>query len=181
MDQRRSAKQLAFNILLVLMNLICCLLMRLKKEELNMKKIIWLGLVLTSLIWVAVACSSTSTSSSPVSSSPTATPVPSVVTGATIGVGVGDTYNTPNVTITHGQAVVWDSSLTPGGHTVFLDNYNGTSTTCGSSTNYTSFPVTVTFSTVGTYYFHCAFPGHSPCGSSTCGSCTGMAGSVVVN
>jgi plastocyanin len=144
-----------------------------------MKKIILLGLVLTSLIWVAVACSNNSSTSSPVTSSPTATPNPSVVVGATIAYGGATNYNPPNVTITHGQAVVWDTTLN--GHTVYLDNYTGTSTTCGSSTNNTSFPVTITFPTAGTYYFHCTVPGHSPCGSSTCGMCTGMAGSVVVN
>ena len=144
-----------------------------------MKKIILLGLVLVSMIWMAVACSNNPATSSPVASSPTATPVPGAVVGATISYGGSLNYNPSTVTITHGQAVVWDNTLS--GHTVYLDNYTGTSTTCGSSTNNTAFPVTITFPTAGTYYFHCAITGHSPCGSSTCGMCTGMAGSVVVN
>ena len=145
-----------------------------------MKHILALSFLLCSLIWVAAACSSNSSTSSPAAAAtPTPTPVPGVVVGATVAYGGATNYNPANVTITHGQAVVWDGTLA--GHTVYLDNYSGTSGTCGSSVNYTSFPVTVTFSTAGTYYFHCTIPGHSPCGSGTCGLCTGMAGSVVVN
>ncbi len=147
-----------------------------------MKNILTMSFLLCSLICVAMACSQQSATISPTTtSSPTATPTASSASGVGANVSYGGSlnYSPAGVTITHGQSVAWDSSLT--GHTVLLDNYNGTGTTCGSSTNYSSFPVTVNFPTAGTYYFHCAVPGHSPCGSSTCGTCTGMAGFVQVN
>jgi plastocyanin len=139
------------------------------------KKILTFSFLFCFLIFVVVACSQQSaTVTNPASA--TATPTPSI---QTISYGGATNYSPSAVTITHGQSVIWDSSLA--GHTVLLDNYNGSGTTCGSSTNYSSFPVTVNFPTAGTYYFHCTVPGHSPCGSGTCGTCTGMAGSVQVN
>jgi plastocyanin len=84
------------------------------------------------------------------------------------------------VTITSGEAVVWDSSLS--GHTVTLDSFSGSTGSTG--TNNASFPVTIVFPTAGTYYFHCGVSGHSGCGTNTYGVCSGgfgMIGSVVVN
>ncbi|HTA76417.1 MAG TPA: plastocyanin/azurin family copper-binding protein [bacterium] len=146
-----------------------------------MKNILVLSFLLCSLILVAVACSQQSATVSPITSSPTATPTASGSSGVGANVSYGGSlnYSPAGVTITHGQSVAWDSTLS--GHTVFLDNYSGTAGTCGSSANYSSFPVTVSFPTAGTYYYHCSVPGHSPCGSSTCGQCTGMAGFVQVN
>ena len=127
----------------------------------------------------------TVTPTSTVTNTPTNTPV----IAATIGAS-GDTFSPANVTITSGQAVVWNSTLN-GAHTVYVDGFSGTPTpssigSCGTPLlNTTSFPVTLIFTTPGTYYFHCQ--NHSNCGSSSpiqCGICNGglgMAGSVVVN
>ena len=123
----------------------------------------------------------TLTPTNTVTNTPTNTPV----IAATIG-AVGDTFSPANVTITSGQAVVWNSTLN-GAHTVYVDSFSGTPTppvgSCGTPLlNTTSFPVTLIFNTPGTYFFHCA--NHSNCSSSQCGICNGgigMAGSVTVN
>lgn len=146
-----------------------------------MKKILWLGLILSSVVWLAVACSNNPTSSTS-NSSPTATPTPNT-TNSGIGATVsgGNYFFSPSqVTINHGQSVVWDSSLN--GHTVTLDGFTGTSGSTG--TNTASFPATIAFPTAGTYYYHCGDSGHSGCGTTTYGVCSGgfgMVGSVVVN
>jgi plastocyanin len=149
-----------------------------------MKKIILLGLILSSIVWVVTACSDNNTSS-PAGASPTATPTSSTTPGTVSGIAVtvtgGNYFFSPNaVTITHGQSVVWDSSLN--GHTVTLDSFSGTTGTTGTTT--ASFPATINFPTAGTYYYHCGVSGHSGCGTTTYGVCSGgfgMVGSVVVN
>jgi plastocyanin len=136
---------------------------------------------------MAVACTNSPTSSS---SNPTSTPTPNTSNsgvGATVNFvgssGYGGptySYSPSQVTILHGQSVVWTASLN--GHTVTLDSFSGATGSAG--TNTTSFPATIVFPTAGTYYYHCGMPGHSGCGTSTYGVCTGgygMAGSVVVN
>jgi plastocyanin len=156
-----------------------------------MKKVILLGLILSSFVWLMVACQNTTTSGQPGTgvtsgSNPTATPTSGtpVVIAATVG-AVGDTFSPNTMTITHGQAVVFNSTLS-GAHTVYVDGFSGDPTPvvgCGTPiVNTTTFPVTVIFSTTGTYDFHCA--NHSNCSSSQCGICNGgigMAGSVTVN
>jgi plastocyanin len=152
-----------------------------------MKKMILSGLMLSSLVWMALACSQY-TASSPMGYSPTATPAPAGTAtpipvsgaGATVVYGGSFNFSPSQVTITHGQSVVWDSSLN--GHTVTLDGFSGTSGSTG--TNTASFPATIVFPTAGTYYYHCGVPGHSGCGTTSYGVCTGgagMVGSVVVN
>jgi plastocyanin len=144
-----------------------------------MKKIILLSLVLTSLVWVALACTNST------SGSGSSAPPSSVVVGATVTYGGSDNFSPSTVTITHGQAVVWDSTFN-GAHTVYVDGFSGTTVPgggCGTPLlNTTSFPVTLVFPTAGTYNYHCS--NHSSCSSSQCGLCNGglgMAGSVVVN
>ncbi len=157
-----------------------------------MKKVILLGLVLSSFVWLMVACQNTVTSGQPgigmtSGPNPTATPVGGttpVVIAATVG-AVGDSFSPNTMTITHGQAVVFNSTLS-GAHTVYVDGFSGDPTPmAGCATplaNTTTFPVTVIFGTAGIYDFHCA--NHSSCSSSQCGICNGgigMAGSVTVN
>lgn len=123
----------------------------------------------------------TITSTNTVTNTPTNTPV----IAATIGVGTGDTFSPANVTITSGQAVVWNSTLNVNGHTLYVDGFSGSPTPitgCGTallSISANSFPATLTFSASGTYFYHCTV--HGICGGSSCGGCTGMAGSIVVN
>jgi plastocyanin len=138
-----------------------------------------------------VACQNTTTSGQPgtvtTGSNATATPISGtpVVIAATVG-AVGDTFSPNTMTITHGQAVVFNSTLSSA-HTVYVDGFSGDPTPvagCGTPiVNTTTFPVTVIFSTAGTYDFHCAI--HSVCTTtSLCGSCLGgigMVGSVTVN
>lgn len=94
----------------------------------------------------------------------------------TVNYGGSTNYSPSSVTITHGQAVRFNVP----GHTVDLDDGTGTGTCMH---NYTSFPVAVTFTNPGTYYFHCEVTGHASCGGSgTCpSSCSGMVGMVKVN
>jgi plastocyanin len=149
-----------------------------------MKKILGLTFMLCTLIWVAAACSNNSTYPA---SSPTATPTPAGPTatpnsGIAVTVTYGGSFNfSPSaVTITHGQSVVWDSSLN--GHTVTLDSFSGSSGSTGTTT--TSFPATINFPTAGTYYYHCGVSGHSGCGTTSYGVCSGgfgMIGSITVN
>jgi len=147
-----------------------------------MKKIILQNLALSFLIWAALGCIRQG-ASSPIGSSPTATPTATAVPASGVGATVsgGFTFFSPSqVTITHGQSVVWDSSLN--GHTVTLDSFSGTTGSTG--TNTTTFPATIVFPTAGTYYYHCGVSGHSGCGTTTYGVCSGgggMIGSVVVN
>ena len=113
----------------------------------------------------------------------TPTPNPSVTIAYTISVvnngsyhyAIGSTALSTPLTITHGQAVVWDGS-NAGIHPLNIDNG---STSCSVSGN-TSFPVTETFNTTGTFQFHCG--NHSSCASGSCpGGCTGMVGTLQVN
>src|ERR1035438_2789198 len=78
------------------------------------------------------------------------------------------------VTIKTGMSVIWDGSFN-GSHTAYIDDAAG-----NCVTNFTSFPVTGTFSSHGTYHYHCQY--HSPtCGTTICSAaCTGMAGVIVV-
>ena len=146
-----------------------------------MKKIIFQNLMLSFLVWVALGCNREGTSS-PMGSNPTATPTPNTTSsgvGATVS-GGNYFFSPSQVTITHGQSVVWDSSLN--GHTVTLDGFSGTSGSTG--TNTAGFPATIVFPTAGTYCYHCGVSGHSGCGTTTYGVCSGgsgMVGSVVVN
>jgi plastocyanin len=149
-----------------------------------MKNTLGLGFVLCFLICVAVACSNNSTypayspTATPTPAGPTATPNSSIA--VTVSYGGSFNFSPSAVTITHGQSVVWDSSLS--GHTVTLDSFSGTSGSTG--TNTASFPATINFPTVGTYYYHCGVTGHSGCGTTSYGVCSGgsgMIGSVVVN
>ncbi len=75
------------------------------------------------------------------------------------------------VTITHGGAVTF--VLGSGTHSLYIDNGSGT---CAQ--HYTTWPQTISFPTAGTFSFHCQY--HSPCGTGSCSSCTGMTGQVVV-
>jgi plastocyanin len=154
-----------------------------KAWEADVKKILGLSFMLCSFIWMTLACTHQSTTSGPVGSptaTPTATAVPVSGAGATVVYGGSLNFSPSQVTITHGQSVIWDSSLN--GHTVTLDSFSGTTGSTG--TNTASFPVTIVFPTAGTYYYHCGVSGHSGCGTTTYGVCTGgggMFGSVVVN
>ncbi len=157
----------------------CCWIS--KAGEADVKKILGLSFMLCSLIWVAVACSNSPTSSYS-NSNPTATPTPNTGnSGIGATVSGGNYFFSPSaVTITHGQSVIWDSSLN--GHTVTLDSFSGTTGSTG--TNTASFPATINFSTAGTYYYHCGVSGHSGCGTTSYGMCSGgqgMIGTVVVN
>lgn len=157
-----------------------------------MKKISLLTLALILVMGVVVACTSNGSTNNPTNAT-TATATPTtlaVVVAATVGTTGSFNFVPATSTITHGQAVVWNSTLN-GSHTVQIDNNpssNGTG--CGTTpTNYTSFPITITFPTAGTYYYHCT--NHSSCASGGCGTCVAtpgassgignMAGSIVVN
>jgi plastocyanin len=146
------------------------------------KKIALLFVGLFSMAWIVAACTNTgSTSSGGTGTSGSATATPAVTIAATVGVAAGPSFSPNSMTITHGQAVVWNATLNGGGHTVNIDTTAGTSGTCGTA-DYSSFPVTYVFPTAGTYYFHC--DNHSGCGAGSCGVCSGglnMIGSVVVN
>ena len=150
-----------------------------KAWEADVKKILGLSFMLCSLICMTVACSNSPTSSY---SNSTPTPTPNTSNsgvGATVG-GGAYFFSPSAVTITHGQSVIWNSSLN--GHTVTLDGFSGATGSTG--TNTASFPATIVFPTAGTYYYHCGVSGHSGCGTTTYGVCSGgfgMIGSVVVN
>ncbi len=95
------------------------------------------------------------------------TPAPGTVTATS-----GNTFSPAAVTITHGNAVTF--VLGGGTHTLYIDNGSGT---CAQ--NYSSWPQTITFPSVGTFSFHCSI--HAPaCGTASCVSCTGMTGQVIV-
>src|SRR5271170_6455401 len=90
-----------------------------------------------------------------------------------VGVGGGLTFTPNSVTISQGQSVTW--TLSSGTHTLYIDNTTGT-----CSQNFSTWPVTVTFNTPGTYHYHCSI--HSSCGTTSCAStCPGMVGVVIVN
>jgi hypothetical protein len=113
---------------------------------------------------------------------PTATPAPATVSvvgaysyfsgGVTLSSAIG-------MTIIHGQSVVWDTS-NAAIHPLYLDN--GTSCLV---TNSLAFPLTQTFSTIGTYNFHCGNHGACVPSNATCplsaSSCTGLVSFIVVN
>ena len=83
----------------------------------------------------------------------------------------GATSLTAPLTINHGSSIEWNTT----GHPLYID----TGTSCAVSSNMT-FPFTYTFSTIGTYYFHCGI--HGSCTSNiACPAtlCTQMAGTVV--
>jgi plastocyanin len=93
----------------------------------------------------------------------------------TVTQGSGLTFSPASVTITHGQSVIFNVP----GHTVYMGNGSG-----GFSQNYTSFPVTVTFATAGSYYYYCNIATHSSCSGSNdppSSTCTGMVGLVTAN
>ncbi|HTA76022.1 MAG TPA: hypothetical protein VK791_02575 [bacterium] len=148
-----------------------------------MKKISVFGFMLCTLILAAAACTNNSTypgspAATPTPVGPTATPNSSIA--VTVSYGGSYNFSPSTVTITHGQSVVWDSSLN--GHTVTLDGFSGSAGSTGTNTS--SFPATINFSTAGTYYYHCGVSGHSGCGTTSYGVCSGgfgMIGSVVVN
>ena len=158
-----------------------------------MKNILSLGFMLCFLIWMAEACSTNTSTSGPIKSNLPPTPISATPPGtapptsvAASGIAVTITYggsfnfSSSTATITHGQSVVWDSSLN--GHTVTLDSFSGTTGSTGTNTS--SFPATINFPTAGTYYYHCGVSGHSGCGTTSYGVCSGgsgMIGSVVVN
>ncbi|HEY5038699.1 MAG TPA: hypothetical protein VIJ93_06480 [bacterium] len=82
----------------------------------------------------------------------------------------GSTFSPASVTITHGSAVTF--VLGGGTHTLYIDNGSGTCTQ-----NYSTWPQTINFPSAGTFNFHCSL--HTGCGTS-CSSCTGMVGQVIV-
>ncbi len=85
------------------------------------------------------------------------------------------------ITISKGQAVVWDASLN--GHPLFIDN---TGSVCNLGTNgvsgNTSFPVTYAFTTTGDFLAHCQIHGACAGGNSNCptSGCSGMAATIHV-
>jgi plastocyanin len=111
------------------------------------------------------------------------TPMPTTTPGPAAAVTVSATgsygsyaYSTGSITIMHGQSVMWDTSNSI--HPLNIDNGSGSCLVSGDS----SFPYTYTFTTAGTYHFHCGV--HSTCGSGTCpnpSTCTGMVGTITVN
>src|SRR5579872_6071378 len=96
-------------------------------------------------------------------STPTLAPLAAAVTATASNV-----YSPSSVTILHGGSVTFFSLSAAGVHSVYMDNGAN-----ACVTNYTSFPVTVAFPTVGTFNFHCY--NHSfNCLSAACGAaCTG--------
>jgi plastocyanin len=110
-------------------------------------------------VLIPLACSST----------PSA---PASTAANTVNATNTDVFSPTSVTITHGGAVTFInvSGVT---HTLYIDNGSGT---CAQ--NFTTWPQVVTFPTAGTFNFHCSI--HSPCGTTSCTSCTGMTGKVIV-
>lgn len=108
---------------------------------------------------------------------PTSTPGPaSAVTIMATGGGYSSyAYSPSSVTITHRQSVQWNMSTI---HTLNIDNGSGSCLVSGT----TAYPYTYTFTTAGTYHFHCGV--HSSCGNNMCpnpSTCTGMVGTITVN
>jgi plastocyanin len=112
-------------------------------------------------LWVSLSLACNKTPSNPVSTA-----------ANTVTATTGDVFSPTSVTITHGSAVTF--VLGGGTHSLYIDNGSGT---CAQS--YTTWPQVITFPTAGTFSFHCQY--HSPCGTSSCSSCTGMTGQVIVN
>ena len=81
-------------------------------------------------------------------------------------------------TIAIGQSAIWDTSNSSI-HPLYLDD-GSTCLVAGSL----AFPLTQTFSTAGTYNFHCGFHGACSGGNTTCpqssSSCSGLASFIVV-
>ncbi len=140
-----------------------------------MKKAIFLSL-LSSILLTSIACEYVG--------APTQTAPPSSVIASTVGAistTSGYRYSIAGValsaplTITHGQSVVWDASNVGALHPLYIDN----GTSCLVSGN-TTFPVTQTFNSPGTYSFHCS--NHASCATGCPGgACTGMVGNILVN
>ena len=109
---------------------------------------------------------------------PTATPaigaVLKVITGPHYALSSASVSLSAPITITQGQSVVWDS--TNSGHPLNIDNGSASCVVSGN----TSFPVTETFNSLGTFQFHCGL--HSSCGNGNCTGCSGnMVGTIQVN
>ena len=107
---------------------------------------------------------------------PTVTPPPTAAVTVSADCSGGCHYTDTAVTILAGQSVMWDTSNA--GHPLNVDDGSGA---CQVSSQF-SFPYTVTFSSAGTYPFHCGV--HSTCGNGSCPSpstCTGMVGTITVN
>jgi plastocyanin len=104
---------------------------------------------------------------------------PTIGAFVTVGAGGANVFAPTAVTITHATAVVfyYDSGF----HTADVDNGQNT----GTCADYTIFEgaaagtaVTQVFSTAGTFPYHCDI--HGSCSSGCTGTCSGMAGTVVV-
>ncbi len=96
---------------------------------------------------------------------------PQTTTAGTVTATTSATFSPSTVTIMHGHAVTF--VLGGGTHSLYIDNGSGT---CAQ--NYSTWPQTINFPTAGTFSFHCQY--HSPCGTGSCASCTGMTGQVIV-
>jgi plastocyanin len=96
---------------------------------------------------------------------------PTTGAAGTVTATGSDTFSPSAVTIMHGSAVTF--VLGSGTHSLYIDNGSGT---CAQ--HYTTWPQTITFPSAGTFSFHCQY--HSPCGTTSCSSCTGMTGQVIV-
>ncbi len=103
-------------------------------------------------------------------SSPSA-PATMTSTARTVTATGSSTFSPGSVTIMHGQAVTF--VLGSGTHSLYIDNGSG-----ACAQNYSTWPQTITFSTAGTFSFHCQY--HSPCSTTSCSACTGMVGQVIV-
>lgn len=119
-----------------------------------------------------------------ITSTPTVTNTPLTI-GVTFSVnGFNYTKTGPSgaiissVTITSGNAAVWDSSTTGANHTLYISGAN--LGTCSAATTYANghAPVTLQLPT-GTYQFHCSVHATN-CGTTSCNSCLGMAATLVV-
>jgi len=110
---------------------------------------------------------------------PTSTIPPLVLSVSSFKYSTGGTSGaalSAPVTISVGQAVVWDASNS-GAHTLYIDNM---ASICNLNNN-TSFPVTYSFTTAGNYLAHCGI--HGACSvNSACpaANCTGMAATIHV-
>jgi plastocyanin len=140
-------------------------------------KVLYALFIAFGLLIFPYACKdNNSPTSSGGSMGPTPTPMPTAaVTVGTMSIGVF-LYTVGDITITHGQSIQWD--LTNMGHPLNIDMGSGSCLVSGR----TSFPFTYTFTTPGTYHFHCGI--HSSCGSGNCPNpftCTGMIGTITVN
>lgn len=144
-------------------------------------KILYGFLIVIGLALIPTACSNNYPSSPYSGGSMVPTPTPGGGTTAAVTVGVvysAYTYQySPNsFTLMKGQSVMWNSANM--GHTLNIDDGSGTCLVSGQS----SFPYAYTFSTSGTYHFHCGI--HSTCASGSCpnpSTCMGMVGMITVN